>query len=84
MLIIRWKDSGGKWQDFNVLDILHLPRNHALALFRQGTAVVIKQDNLYIVNKADLYADYQKARKNVIMFSKCSPSEEILAEVGFV
>jgi hypothetical protein len=84
MLIIKWKDTNGKWNDFYLDDILHMSRTHAINLFSMGIPVVIKQDDQYIVNKVDLFADYKKSRKQVIMLSDCKPSSEPLAEVGFL
>jgi hypothetical protein len=61
-----------------------MPRNHGITLFAMGVPIIIKQDDKYIVNKANWYEDYKKARKQVTMLSDCKPSSSIIAEVGFI
>ena len=84
MLKIKWQGKAGNWQAFDTNDILHMSRTHGINLFSNGTPVIILQDQQYIVNKVDLFADYKKAHKQVTMLSDCKPSSSIIAEVGFI
>ena len=84
MLRIKWKNLDGNWIAYDVSDILHMSRTHGINLFSNGTPVIILQDQQYITNKVDLFADYKKARKQVTMLSDCKPSSSIIAKVGFI
>jgi len=81
-IVIKWQDKEGNWQPFDVSDILHMSRDHAIALFSQGTPVIIKQDDSYIVNKVDLLDQYKRQGKSVKLLSQCECSDKILEEVG--
>jgi len=82
-IVIKWQDKEGNWQPFDVNDILHMSRNHAIALFSQGTGVIIKQgDSSYIVNRVDLLDQYKRQGKSVKLLSQCEGSDKTLEEVG--
>lgn len=80
----KWQDKKGEWREFFMEDVLHMPRNHSLKMFQQGTPIIIKEGNTYIVNKVDVYEMYKKQHKQVMMLSECKPDERPLAEVGFI
>lgn len=83
-LTIKWKDKAGEWQTFDISDIMHQSRSHALSLFNQGTAVIIKQDDDYIVNKQELYDRYLADGKKVRMIAHCKASDKPIRDVGFI
>lgn len=72
------------WRKFDVSDILHMPRNHALMLFKTSTPVVIKEGEEYITNSDEIYSQYRKNRKVVHMLDKIQPSEMKLEYCGFL
>lgn len=80
---ITWKDRG-KWVMFDVSDINHLSRNHAINLFSFKIPVIAKQDKTYIVNNDQLYEQYQRKGTPVKLFSELQPSEDPLQKVGFI
>ena len=80
---IKWL-SGGKWALFPVEDILHLSRNHAIALFSRSIPVLIKQDDIYISNDRSVRHTYHKRGIKVIDLAKAERSEGILSDAGFI
>ena len=83
LIVIKWKD-GEKWKIFPVADILHMSRNHAIALFQNKIDVVAKQGEQYIVNTQARYNQYKANKKAVTLFSELQPSEETLSTVGLI
>ena len=83
-LTIKWQGKDKKWNDFQTSDIMYQSRNHAINLFSQGTAVVIKQDEQYIVNTQALFNQYKRQGKPVKLLSECEGAEGLVEEVGFI
>jgi hypothetical protein len=81
---INWQDKAGKWHPFDLGDINHMPRNHALRLFSNSTPVVAKEGDQYITNSQTIYDQYRQSNKPVRMFSDIHPSEKKLAICGFL
>lgn len=82
MILIKWQDKKGDWQDFNCRHILHMSRNHVIRLFSRDIGIIVKQDTGYIVNRVDLFDKYKRQNKSVKMLSKCESSDEPLETVG--
>ena len=80
---VTWKDKG-KWVPFDLADINHLSRDHAINLFSYKIPVVARHGNYYIVNNMDLFSRYDKNKKQVKLFSALTPSSEPLRRVGFI
>lgn len=80
---ITWK-NGNKWPLFDVSDIAHLSRSHAIHLFSRKISVVAKQGTTYIVNSDKLYDDYHTKGKRVVLFTSLQPNESSLDSVGFI
>ena len=85
---IKWKNTGEEWKNariFDVKDILHKPRNHAIDLFNRSTKFVIKQgSDIVISNDKELRHQYHKKRFRVFTLDEIERSEEVLSKVGFV
>lgn len=71
------------WHQFDVEDILWHSRDYAVNLLSMGTPVVVKEGEVYLVNKTDLFNQYRSAGKWVKMLSDCEPSTESVERVGF-
>ncbi len=85
---IKWRNAGEEWKDarvFDVQDILHKSRNHAIYLFNRSIPFVIKQgSDIVISNDKELRHQYHKKRFRVFTLDQIERSEEILSKVGFV
>lgn len=81
---IKWK-SGADWVDFPVNDILHLTRDHAIALFTRKIPVIIRQgDNIISNDTATRQMYHKRGGCKVIALDKVTPSSENVGSVGFV
>ena len=82
-IAVKWRD-GNKWKLFNLEEINHMPRDHAIRLFSGNIQVVAKQDETYIVNRQSLKDDYTAKNQKCLLFSELQPNSGTLAEVGMV
>ena len=69
---------------FDLSDISHMSRNHAIALFSHAIPVIAKQGETYIVNSLSLFEQYQGRKKPVKLFSDLIADENALSKVGFI
>lgn len=69
---------------FDLSDISHMSRNHAIALFSHAIPVIAKQGETYIVNNLTLFNQYQKNKKSVRLFTDLVTDENALSKVGFI
>ncbi len=88
-LKIKWQDIGQDigqkpWIPFNLSDINHMSRTHAINLFSNKTPVIAKQGDAFIVNTGSLHNDYKRKGKKVMLFSELEPSDKMLSSVGFL
>jgi hypothetical protein len=83
LISVKWK-SGSKWLPFQLSDILHMSRDHAIALFSNPPIVVAKDGETYITNRESIRDDYKKQNKPCILFSDLQPSTMPLEEVGLI
>jgi hypothetical protein len=81
---IQWQDTKGNWQPFDTKGILHMPRNHALNLFRTSTPVIIKEGEEYITNSSAVFEQYQKSKRKIMMLGDIGQSEARLEVCGFL
>lgn len=72
------------WQNFDLRDIAHMSRNHALRLFSQGVPVRINENGTYLVNREDIKKDYITMGKKAVLIADCQPSEKPVNVVGFL
>jgi len=82
-ITIKWK-SGNKWEQFDLSEINHMSRTHAINLFSGNLQVIAKQGDTYIVNREELKAQYAKKGSKVLLFSELQPSQEKFGVVGFL
>jgi alpha-glucosidase (family GH31 glycosyl hydrolase) len=82
-ITIKYKDNG-KWLDFNIGDINHMSRNHAMNLFAGKIPVIVKEGTTIISNDKDTRHLYHKKRMKVMKFTDCILSMRPLCEVGFL
>ena len=80
---IKWRDNEGNWQNFDLSDIEHMSRNHALFLFSGTVPVIAKVDNDYLTNNEGLLSQYRSQKKKIKLFSDCERSESMFSRVGF-
>lgn len=81
---IKWRNTDGKWQDFDLRDIGHMPRNHALNLFKNSTPVIAKEGDSYLTNNDGILSQYKSQNKKIMLFKDCQLSEKRFDEVGFL
>lgn len=72
------------WNVFPMADILERSRDHAVALFSRGIAVVVKQDNVIISNSLEMRNIYRKKGNTVYDLESIQPSDKPLELVGFI
>lgn len=80
----REKLASPIWHTFNNNDLTGKSRTFGINLFSNGTPVVIKQKDEYVVNNRDLLDKYQLAGKTVRLLSDCQLSGKAISEVGFI
>lgn len=80
---IKWR-NGSKWEHFDLSEINHMSRTHAINLFSGNIQVVAKQDDTYIVNREELKTKYAKKGSKVLLFSELQHSQEKFGEQGFM
>jgi len=71
------------WHTFDLEDIYWHSRDYATALFSNGTPVVIREGQNYVVNNPDLFGQYMAAGKVVKLLRDCQPSTKSVIDVGF-
>ena len=71
------------WVPFDTEDILFHSRTYAIKLFSNGTPVIIKENDNYLVNRRELLEQYRAASKRVKMIQDCNPSTKSVIDVGF-
>lgn len=71
------------WRPFDVEDIYWHSRNHCIRLFNNGTPVVIKEDDKFVVNSDDLLRQYKRRGLDVKLLADCEPSTKSVIDVGF-
>lgn len=81
---IKWQNTEGEWKEFDVADIWHMSRTHAINLFSHKVPVIAKHDETYIVNTKLLFKQYQHNKKQVKMFDELVPDERALCVMGFI
>lgn len=79
----RKKLDKPEWLEFDTEDILFHSRTYAVKLFSNGTPVIIKQDDRYLVNRRELLEQYKAAGKQVRMVQDCEKSDKSVIDVGF-
>lgn len=72
------------WHEFDLSDINHMSRTHAINLFRNSTPVVIKQGDICIVNTPELLKQYRKNGRHVMEISELVQDDGRLDQVGIV
>lgn len=72
------------WNNFDISDIMHMPRNHALRLFSNSTPVIARENDTYITNNAAIFDQYKKSKKPVMMFDQIEHSEQLLRHSGLI
>jgi hypothetical protein len=82
MITIQWKD-GNEWKPFNLADINHMSRNHAINLFSNPPSVRAKQGDTRFTNRQTIKAQYEAKGQKCLLFSDLQPSALPLDEVGF-
>jgi hypothetical protein len=80
----KWKDNKGVWQDFDLIQIGHQSRNHAIALFKRKLPVVALENGVYITNNKETQKKYLDQGKQCKLFSEMQSSEKTLKSVGFL
>lgn len=83
-LKITWKAGENDWREFDVSDINHLSRSHAIHLFSLGIPVIAKCNGVYFVNRESLAASYRAKGQRVKLFSDLAPDERALEICGFL
>lgn len=71
------------WVDFDNEDILFHSRTYAVKLFSNGTPVIIRENDRYLVNRRELLEQYKAAGKQVKMIQDCEKSQKSVIDVGF-
>lgn len=71
------------WHTFDNSDLVGKSRDTCISLFLNGTPVVIRQDDKYVVNSRELLDQYQRAGKEVMLLSDCEPSASNIIDAGF-
>jgi len=79
---VKWRD-GKIWREFDLSEINHMPRDHAINLFSRNIQVIAKQGDTYIVNREELKAQYAKKGSKVKLFSELDKSDCLFGKVGF-
>lgn len=82
-IAIQW-NAKGMWYAFNLEEIAHMSRNHAIALFSNPPSVRAKQGNMRITNRESIRDQYLSKNQPCKLFSELAPDDRPLQVCGFI